>query len=232
MAVYRFRVIYEENEDVFRDIEIKSIQTFEDFHKAIQQAYNFDNKHAASFFVSDDYWRKNREITLRKEDLPLEPDEIKKGVEAKKLMSETKIAKFIEQPHQKFIYIFDQNVQWCFLIEMLKIADENPKQVYPVCVRTVGTAPKQYKQMNLVKEEEDPLLAALGLGKKEQEPNDEEIFKSISNEVHGVEEEDLESLEGEEGDESEEESEGEDEFNEDGEDSGAEFGQGEDEDRY
>jgi hypothetical protein len=209
MAVYRFRVSWEENEDVFRDIEIKSGQTFEDFHITIQEAFKFDNKHAASFFVSDDYWRKNQEITLRKEDLPLEPEDIKAGVDPKKLMAETKIAKFIDQPHQRFVYVFDPNVQWSFLIEMLKIAEDNPKTKYPAIVKSFGTAPKQYKQINIVKDAVAPenemaaLLADLDIP-------DEEVYKTIDNEETGVEEEDLQALEGEEGEDSEEETE--DEF--------------------
>lgn len=231
MAVYKFKVIYEENDDVYRDIEIKSGQTFEDFHNAIQDAYKFDKKHAASFFVSDDYWRKGLEITLREEDLKLDEEEIRKKIEPKKLMSATKIAKYIDQPHQRFVYIFDPVAQWSFLIELMKIDAENPKTKYPVCVKSVGKEPKQYKQQNLIKEEvsgEDALLAALlGGGKKKAKDEDDdveenEIYKTLNTE--GIEEDDLESLEGEEGEEKtgEDDEEG-DEFNEDGED-GEDYG--------
>lgn len=208
MAVYKFRVVYEENDDVFRDIEIKSVQSFEELHNAIQEAIKFDNKHAASFFVSDDYWRKGQEITLRKEDLKLDEEEIRKKVAPKKLMSETKIAKYIEQPHQRFVYVYDVDVQWTFLLELMKIDNENPKTNYPVCVKTAGNAPKQYKQ-TLIKEEEsgpDALLAAIlggGTTKKPKEEEDDveesEIYKALNTE--GIEAGDLESLEGEEGEE-------------------------------
>ena len=100
MAVYRFKLFIEDNEDIYREIEILSGQSFEDFHNTIQEAYKFDKKHAASFFVSDDYWRKDQEITLREEDLPLEEEEIRKEVSPKKLMSKTKIAKYIDNPRQ------------------------------------------------------------------------------------------------------------------------------------
>ena len=207
MAIYKLRVVLEENDDVYRDIEIKSGQTFEELHEAIQEAYKFDKKHAASFFVSDDLWRKGQEITLRKEDLPLDEIDIRKKADPKKLMAETKIAKYIEQPRQRFVYVFDPAVQWSFLIELIKIDADNPKTKYPVCVKTVGTAPKQYKQ-TLIKEEpsgEDALLAALlgGAKKKPKEDDDDveesEIYKALNTE--GIEADDLESLEGEEGEE-------------------------------
>ena len=215
MAVYRFRVYLDENEDIYRDIDIRTVQTFEQFHNIIQESFKFDNKHSASFFVSDDYWRKGQEITLKKEDLPLDEFEIRKKVEPKKLMSEVKIAKFIEQPHQRFVYIFDQNVQWGFLIEMVKITDETPKVNYPVCIRSIGTAPKQYKQINMAKEELSPDLAMLGL-LNEPEIEDEEIYKTIDTGEEAVEESDINSLEGEEGEEGD--SEDEHEEQEDGDD--------------
>ena len=63
MAVYRFRVSFEEFDEVHRDIEIKSIQTFEQFHYAIQEAIGFDASKPASFFMSNDNWKKGQEIT-------------------------------------------------------------------------------------------------------------------------------------------------------------------------
>lgn len=200
MAVYRFKIFLEDNEDVFRDIDIKAAQTFEQFHTIIQEAFKFDAKHAAAFFVSDDYWRKGQEITLRKEDLPLEEEEIRKNVDPKKLMAETKIARFIEQPHQRFVYVFDPVVQWTFLLEMIKIVEDNPKLNYPAIVKTYGTAPKQYKQTNMAKEELSPDMAMAGL-LNELETEDEEVYKTLETGEEAVEEDDINSLEGEEGEE-------------------------------
>jgi hypothetical protein len=200
MAVYRFKVCLEDNEDVVRDIDIKAAQTFEQFHTIIQEAYKFDAKHAASFFVSDDYWRKGQEITLNKEDLPLEEEEIRKGVDPKKLMADVRIAKYIEQPHQRFVYVFDPQVQWSFLIEMIKIVEESTKITYPSIVKSNGTPPKQYKAFNVVKEApgEEAMLAAL---LADPEIEEEEIFKAIETGEEGIEDDDINSLEGEEGEE-------------------------------
>lgn len=218
MAIYRFKVFLEDNEDVFRDIDIKASQSFEQFHTIIQEAYKFDAKHSASFFVSDDYWRKGQEITLKKEDLPLEEEEIRKNVEPKKLMSDVKIAKYIEQPHQRFVYVFDSTAQWTFLIEMIKIAEENPKLDYPVIAKSYGNPPKQYKQVTAPKEELSPDMALASLlGETEEEEDaDEEAYKSKESPEEGVEEDDISALEGEEGEED-------DEFGEE-EDGGEDFG--------
>jgi hypothetical protein len=201
MAVYRFKVFLEDNEDVFRDIDIKAAQTFEQFHKIIQEAFKFDAKHSASFFVSDDYWRKGQEVTLRKEDLPLDEEEIRKNVDPKKLMADIKIAKYIEQPHQRFVYVFDPIVQWSFLIEMIKIVEDNPKVNYPAIIKSYGTAPKQYKQTNMAKEELSPDMAMAGLLDALDSEDDDVAYKTLDTGEEAVEEDDINSLEGEEGEE-------------------------------
>jgi hypothetical protein len=203
MAVYKFKIFVEDNEDIYREIEILSGQTFENFHDAIQEAYKFDKKHSASFFVSDDYWRKDQEITLKQDDLPLDNDEIKKGVAPKKLMSSTKIAKYIDQPRQRFMYVFDPNVKWSFCIELMKILPDNPNGVYPVCVKSLGAAPKQYKQTAMAKQEltTDQLIASM-LNEPEIE-DESEIYKAIKNDTNGIDDGDLNHLEAEEGEDAE-----------------------------
>lgn len=204
MAVYKFKTFVEDNEDIYREIEILSSQTFEDFHNIIQDAFKFDKKHSASFFMSDDYWRKDQEITLKKEDLELDEEEIKKNVSPKKLMSTTKIAKFIESPRQRFVYVFDPAVKWTFCIELMKILPDNPKAVFPSIVRSIGNPPKQYKQTQMAQGELTPdQLMSTMLG--EAELDESEIYKAIKNDTNGVDEGDLNHLEGEEGEESSEE---------------------------
>jgi hypothetical protein len=201
MAIYRFRVVFEEYDDVYRDIEIKSSQTFVDFHEAIQKAINFDNKHAASFFVSDAYWRKGTEITLLEEDL-------EDGV---KLMSKTKIVTCVEDPHQHFVYVYDKVATWSFNIELIKIIKEETGGNFPNVVKSMGTAPKQYKTQTAVKDENLPPEVAMATLMKDLD--EEEAYKAIidkpeeildEEEARGIGEE-----EGEEGAEEEAEFEGE-----------------------
>lgn len=201
MAVYKFKLYLEDNEDIYREIEILSGQTFEEFHHAIQEAYKFDKKHAASFFVSDDYWRKEQEITLLAEDIELDEEEIRKGVSPKKLMSKVKIAKYIENPRQHFLYVFDPNVKWTFCIELMKIGTENPKTTYPVCVKTIGNAPKQYKQTQTAKSDNPNDMALASLLGELEGADENEIYKAIKNDTNGIDEGDLNHLEAEEGEE-------------------------------
>jgi hypothetical protein len=199
MAVYKFKIFIEDNEDIYREIEILSTQTFDEFHNCIQDAFKFDKKHAASFFVSDDYWRKDQEITLLKENLELDKDEIKNNVAPKKLMSQTKIAKYIESPRQRFMYVFDPAVKWAFCIELMKILPDNPKTNYPAITRSIGNAPKQYKQTIMAKEELSTDLLMASLISDPDVVEESEIYQTIKNDTTGIDEGDLNHLEGEEG---------------------------------
>src|SRR5579863_350081 len=137
MAVYRFKIFFEEDESVIREIEIKSTQTFEDFHTIIQSSIGFDSAHPTSFYVSSDTWRRGKEITL----LHKKHSSGLKGT----WMHETKIAAYVEDPHQKFIYEFDpEGGNWLLMAELMKIIPE-ASVTYPRVNKSVGVAPVQYK---------------------------------------------------------------------------------------
>jgi hypothetical protein len=210
MAVYRFRVTFEDNEEVYREIEIKSTQNFEDFHNIIVSSINFDNQHNASFYISDDYWRKGDEITLR----PIDEDDAelrkRKGLAPKKQMNKCKIVTVIDDPHQKFVYIYDLKTGWTFLVELVKILEDDSKISYPRCVKTSGEAPKQYKTNAIVppvdEDDEDGL---------DEPHSDDEAY------VNAHSEDETALLEGEEGEVEEEDEQQEEEHSEE---EGSEFG--------
>ncbi|MDZ4668912.1 MAG: hypothetical protein SGJ00_13680 [bacterium] len=140
MAVYKFKVYFEDYEDIYRVVEVKSNQTFLDLHKGILASINFDGKQMASFYMSNDSWKKGQEITLEdvseKEDKPVPT------------MEKSKLSQYIIDPHQKILYVYDFIECWSMQIELTGIIkDENPKAKYPQCVKSVGLAPKQYDKI-------------------------------------------------------------------------------------
>lgn len=143
MPVLKFRVYWEEDESVYRDIAIKPNQTFLQFHQSILQAFEFDSKHKATFFRSNDNWQRGREIILEKDTAPRKAEPL--------LMVETPIAAAVKDPNQKFIYLYDFAKSWTFLVELIGISkDENAKITYPYCVRKEGLAPSQYGTKGLI----------------------------------------------------------------------------------
>ena len=68
-------------------------------------------------------------------------------------MQETNIGSEIHDPNQKFIYVYDFNKNWTFLVELINVnKEENGRIGYPTCVRTEGIAPSQYGTKGLVSE--------------------------------------------------------------------------------
>jgi hypothetical protein len=143
MAILKFRIYWEEDESIYRDIVIKHKQTFQELHAAILKSYEFDNKHAATFYKSNDAWQYGREITLDKYEKTYKVEPL--------IMSEVNIGSQIADPNQKFIYVYDFVKNWHFMVELINVdKEENKKITYPACIRSEGIAPSQYGTKGLV----------------------------------------------------------------------------------
>jgi hypothetical protein len=189
MAVYRFRISFEDFDEVVREIDIKSNQTFEDLHKAIHKSTGYNPEKPSSFYVSTDNWIKGDEIAY----LPNER-KIARGVV---LMENSKLLRFIEDPHQKFYYIYNFDRPFDFHVELIKIIlDADPNVEYPALIKKLGEAPKIIdknnfggvavssnpvstdfdflNELNFVPEDTDELEAMGGRGINEEEKDEEE----------------------------------------------------------
>lgn len=143
MAILRFRIYFEDDDSIYRDVVIRHTQSFFDLHEAILRAYEFDNKHKATFFRSNDHWQRGREISLEVYE--------KDYKAAPLLMKDTTVGSEIKNPGQKFIYNYDFNKNWSFLIELINVSkEENAKLNYPAIIRTEGIAPSQYGTKGLL----------------------------------------------------------------------------------
>lgn len=145
MAILRFRVYFEEDDSVYRDVVVRHTQSFFDMHEIILKAYEFDNKHKATFYRSNDHWQRGRQITLEQYDEQFNV--------APLMMKETIIGSEIKQPNQRFVYQYDFNKNWTFLIELINVSkEESSKITYPSVIRTEGIAPSQYGTKGLLGE--------------------------------------------------------------------------------
>lgn len=143
MAILKFRVYWEEDEGVYRDIAIRHQQTFFDLHLSILKSFEFDTKHQATFYKSNDSWQMGREISLEKYD--------KKYIAEPLLMAASNIGGQIADPNQKFVYEYDFSKNWRFMIELININKEEDKNVnYPLCVRVEGLGPSQYGTKGMI----------------------------------------------------------------------------------
>lgn len=134
MAIYRFRISFEDYDEVIREIDIKSNQTFKDLHFFFLQNVGYDPEKPSSFYVSNDHWIKNEELAY----LPNQR-KIDNGVA---FVEDSKLFKFIDDPHQKFYYIYNFEKPLEFHVELIKILDNNPNITLPSLFKSVGEAPK------------------------------------------------------------------------------------------
>jgi hypothetical protein len=174
MAILKFRVYLEEDESVYRDVVIRHSQTFRDLHEAILKGFEFDNKHKATFYRSNDHWLQGREISLEKYEKEYKAEPL--------IMSETTIGSEIKNPNQRFIYHYDFNKYWSFLIELINVSkEESPKTTYPSVARVEGIAPSQYGTKGLLGpkfadiEEKYDLTQVTGDGFSEKDDEGEDV---------------------------------------------------------
>ena len=174
MAILKFRVYLEEDESVYRDVVIRHSQSFLELHEVILKAYEFDNKHKATFFRSNDHWLRGREISVEQYDKEYKAPPL--------IMSETTIGSEIKNPNQRFVYLYDFNKNWSFLVELINVSkEENPKISYPSVVRTEGIAPSQYGTKGLLGpkfadiEEKYDLTQVSGDGFSEKDEEGEDV---------------------------------------------------------
>lgn len=171
--IYKFRLISDESENFFCDIEIKGSQTFYDLHFLIQYEAEWDSSHLATFFISDDSWQRGKEISL----LDIRSDVL--------LMDKTKISKFLKKPKDKVLYVFDLLSDRAFYcqVESIREEDEEDGKKYPYCLCGAGEFPSQIfdtkrmarQQRDIFSEDdfdEDELLDIDGLdiGKEDENP--------------------------------------------------------------
>jgi hypothetical protein len=174
MAILRFRIYFEEDDSVYRDIAIRHTQTFIELHQTILKSFEFDSKHAATFYRSNDNLQRGREISLEKYNKQYKAEPL--------IMADTTIGSEIRDPNQKFIYVYDFVKNWTFIVELINVSkEESSKLIYPAVVRTEGIGPSQYGTKGLVgdkltemEEKYDLTKGAEGFGEEGDFDNDTE----------------------------------------------------------
>lgn len=144
--VYRFRVILDTQDDVFRDIEILEESTLEDFHNSIVNAFGFDGNEMAAFYISDDDWNQGEEISQF---------DLGDGLDDIRLMNETTLDSVVSKNERKLIYVYDFLSMWTFLIELAEIAEIEDGRDYPNLMFVHGQIPLEAPDKEFVAEKNE-----------------------------------------------------------------------------
>lgn len=132
--IYRFRIILDTEEDVFRDLEIEQTASLEDLHNAINQSFGFDGSEMASFYLSDDQWSQGEEFAQF--DMSETPGEIR-------TMGETRLEQILDKNQTKMLYVYDFLHMWRFMVELAEIAEVEDGITYPNLMFVHGQIPDQ-----------------------------------------------------------------------------------------
>lgn len=132
--IYRFTLVSDEVDDFVREIQIDPDATFLQFHQAILASVGYTDNQLTSFFICDDDWEKEKEITLEDMGHSSEEDSW--------LMADTRLSDLVEDEHQKLIYVFDYLTDRCLFIELTEIITQK-QMTGAKCTRKKGEAPKQ-----------------------------------------------------------------------------------------
>jgi hypothetical protein len=144
MMIYRFRIILDTHEDVFRDIEIEASASLEDFHNAITQSFGFDGQEMASFYTTNELWEEEEEISLF--DVSDEPGGVR-------IMAETFLEDVVDEENTRLLYVYDFLNMWTFMVELADIAEAESGQQYPNLMYSHGQIPEEAPEKEFIAEE-------------------------------------------------------------------------------
>lgn len=144
--IYRFRIVLDTLEDVFRDIEIEAEGTLEDLSNAIVQAFGFDGNEMASFYLSDEEWEQGEEIALF---------DLSDGSEPARMMNETAIDSVVDKSHRNLIYVYDFLSMWTFYVELADVGERELGKTYPNLMYSHGILPDEAPDKNFEADDED-----------------------------------------------------------------------------
>lgn len=137
--VYRFKLVSDEATNFAREIEIDSDSSFLQLRNAILDSVDYSKDDMDSFFLCDEDWGRQEEITL--EDMGSSSD---RDIW---LMEDTPVGELVEDEGQKLVFVFDYLTERSFFMELKEIIPGRSLS-NPVCTMKKGKAPVQKVDMD------------------------------------------------------------------------------------
>lgn len=165
--IFNFRIVSDEVDNFRREIQIDADMTFLDFKNIICDSVGYDKNQMSSFFLCDNDWEKEREITM--EDMGSDSDE------DVYLMDETVMSDYLEDEGQRLMFTFDYMTDRSFFIELKDIITGRTLKD-PLCTLSKGAAPSQTIDFEEFNASVDAKAAAAAAAR--QDDMDEDFYGS------------------------------------------------------
>lgn len=132
--IFKFHILSDEVINFKREIKIDADATFLDLYGIITDSTGYSDKEMASFFITDEKWRKKQEITLVEMDTDPDVDSL--------IMEECVLNDYLEDEKDRLKYVFDYLNERALYMELSEIIPgKNLKN--PICTLSEGEAPQQ-----------------------------------------------------------------------------------------
>ena len=177
--IFNFRLVSDEVENFKREIKIDADSTFLDLKNAICDSVGYDKNQLCSFFLCENHWEKETEITL--EDMGTSSDE------DVWLMEDTILIDYIEDEGQRLIFMFDYMTVRSFFLEMKEMITHK-KLKDPLCTLSLGKAPVQLMDISEFEAKVDAKLAAASVDDIDEEFYGSDEFNEDEFDAEGFDE--------------------------------------------
>ncbi len=131
--IYKITFSCDDVDDFRRVFEADSEATFLDLHQAILKSAGYPDDQMTSFFMCNDHWEKEQEVTLMEMGSNFEYDNM--------VMESTRLSDLMEERGQRLIYIFDPMYERYFFGSLSEILPGYCEGIK--CTELRGKAPKQ-----------------------------------------------------------------------------------------
>ena len=138
--IYKITFLNDEAEDFKRVFECDADATFLDLHKAIIASCKYSDDQMTSFFLCNDRWEREQEVTLIEMENTFEYDNM--------VMQDTRLSDLLTEPKQKLLYVFDPMFDRNFFGELVTILPGTREGVE--CTEKKGKAPKQLETEDIL----------------------------------------------------------------------------------
>jgi len=169
MFIYRFKINFEEQEGFSRDIDLLTDQTFLDFHNIIKENLSLNEDVECTFYLCDHRYRKRRRIYQPGATPAVKRHEEEEQNNAAPIlyMDKCVLSDYIDDPHQKFLYIYDVAKDWNFYIELSRIIRATERKDYPLVSASYGPIPIEISKKpvplpGLTDDDDDEMVAIPG----------------------------------------------------------------------
>lgn len=143
--IYKFSILSDEVDNFKRVVRIDAEQSFHDLHRYILEVLGYNSGLFTSFFVCDDDWSKQTEITLMEMDTRSDMDNY--------IMDDTQLEELLDDEGQKLLFQFDMlNDRNLFLI-LSGIECGNLE--HPELIEKVGNPPAEAQEDLFIRQATD-----------------------------------------------------------------------------